>query len=710
MIPVKVIEGTKEDSEKMIIRLSVEIMNENALQPGAIVLVHGRKRTLPLKVWPHNRIEKGVMIGGILRGLLGVSLNETVQLEKVEAKEAEKVSLSTSHFPFQNVARFLEFLRSSIVGMPVMKESVIYIQLIRRPLYFVVEEVLPEGIAIITSRTQVDITSSRISVPSPEVSYEDIGGLKDVIAKIREIVELPLKYPELFQRLGVEPPKGIILHGPPGTGKTLIARALANEVNARFFTINGPEIMSRYFGDSERRLRQIFEEAEKNTPAVILIDEIDSIAPRRGDGEREVENRVVAQLLTLMDGIKQRGKIIVIGATNRLNAIDPALRRPGRFDKEIEVTIPDEEGRLEILQIHTRGMPLDGDVDMKEIAALTHGFTGADISALCKEAALSALRRLLPKITEEPSIDVLNQIVVHREDFMNALREVSPSALREIYVDKGNVNWDDIHGLRKVKKKLLEIFIWMTEHRQELKKKGIKLPVGILLYGPPGTGKTTLVRGLASKTGYNLIHIHAPDLYSKWMGETERALRELFKKARQVAPVIVFIEDVETIVIPPSYSLMTEWRLSNQFLFELEDAHRREGIFVIGVTSRPDLIDPCALRPGRFDTLIYVPPPDLEDRIDILKALVKDSSLTEDDINEIAHDTEGYSHADLDALYQRAAIISMMEGKELQKNHFYLAMEDVPPSINQEMLSIYKQFMENRYRREMFRISAMGIH
>jgi transitional endoplasmic reticulum ATPase len=576
----------------------------------------------------------------------------------------------------------------------------------------------PASAVIITADTQIVIGEKPAAAVRevPRITYEDIGGLQEEIRKIREMVELPLKYPELFERLGVEAPKGVLLYGPPGTGKTLLAKAVANETNAAFFSISGPEIMSKFYGESEERLREIFRQAEENAPSIIFIDEIDAIAPKREEVTGEVEKRVVSQLLALMDGLKPRGRVVVIGATNRPNAIDPALRRPGRFDREIEIGVPNKQGRLEILQIHTRGMPLAEDVDLEKIASVTHGFVGADLEALCKEAAMRALRRILPQIDFEKETipaEILNKITVTMNDFMEALRDVEPSAMREVLVEVPTVKWEDIGGLADVKLELQEAVEWPLKYPEVFEHLDAKPPKGILLYGPPGTGKTLLAKAVANESEANFISVKGPELLSKWVGESERAVREIFRKAKQAAPSIIFFDEIDSIapVRGGGYgdSHVTE-RVISQLLTEMDGLEELRGVVVIAATNRPDIIDPALLRPGRFDKLLYVPPPEIKARKEILKIHLKNKPLAEDvDIEELSKGTEGYTGADLAAVCNTAVMLAIrehiMENKnpdEAKKNvksikvcrrHFEEALKKVKP-ISQRELEMYKKISE----------------
>jgi transitional endoplasmic reticulum ATPase len=524
------------------------------------------------------------------------------------------------------------------------------------------------------------------------VFYEDIGGLDDAIRKIREMVELPIKHPELFQRLGISPPKGVLLYGPPGTGKTLLAKAVATETNANFYHISGPEIVSKFVGESEERLRKIFENARKNAPSIIFIDEIDSIAPKRSEIKGEVEKRLVAQLLTLMDGLESRGDVVVIAATNRPNDIDEALRRPGRFDREIEINPPDRDGRLEILRIHTRKMPLDKDVKLEEIADITHGFTGADLEALCKEAALTTLRRYLKdeeiqKQLDEGKLDMatLQKIVVSKQDFYEALNHVQPSALREIYVQKPNVRWEDVGGMSKVKKELQEIIYYTLKNPEKMEEYGLTPIKGVLLYGPPGTGKTLLAKAVATEANANFIAINGPEILSKWVGESERAIRELLKKARQNSPTVVFIDEIDSIAPKRSEDDPTRVgeRLVSTLLTELDGIKSNRKILILGATNRLDMIDPALLRPGRFDRIIEIKPPNKEDRLEILKIHTRKMPLEEDvNLEQIAEITEGFTGAQLSDIVRKAALQALRNNTKVKQEYFIKAIEESKEKTN----------------------------
>jgi transitional endoplasmic reticulum ATPase len=541
------------------------------------------------------------------------------------------------------------------------------------------------------------------------VTYEDIGGLHEEIQRIREMVELPLRHPELFQRLGIEPPRGVFLYGPPGCGKTLLAKAVANESDANFYVISGPEIMSKFYGESEARLREIFQKAQETAPSIVFIDEMDAIAPKREEVTGEVERRVVAQLLSLMDGMGTRGNIIVIGATNRPNAIDPALRRPGRFDREIEIGVPDKAGRNEIVQIHTRNMPLAEDVDIKRLSDITHGYTGADISSLSREAAMKALRRYMPEINlEEERVppEILDRMVVKEDDFLSAYREITPTAMREVYVEVPSVHWKEVGGLDKIKSELEQSVEWPLKKPEVFKRMGIKPPRGILLYGPPGCGKTLLARAVATESEANFISVKGPEIFSKWVGESEKAIREVFRKARTAAPAIIFFDELDSIIprrgAGYSDSGATE-RVISQLLTEMDGIESLQNVVVIAATNRPDILDPAVMRPGRFDRLIDVPAPDAKALMQIFKIHARDMPLSKDvDLQEIAEKAKGYSGADVEALCREAAMNALrdsIDSKEVTRKDFDKAMETVKPSINEKMEEYYEQFSE-RSRKE----------
>ena len=719
VVTLRVAEAYGRDVGRGIARIDPKIMEELGLTPGDIVEISGKRRTVAI-CWPGYVEDTGkgiIRIDGHIRSNAGVSIDEKVTVRKVEAKKAQKVTLAPTE-PLR-IAGAEEYLAQLLEGRVVTRGDYIPIGIMGRKVDLMVTSVQPPAPAVIIGLdTKIVITEKPAAVVRevPKVTYEDIGGLHEEIRKIREMVELPLKYPELFERLGVDAPKGVLLYGPPGTGKTLLAKAVANETNAAFFSISGPEIMSKYYGESEERLREIFKQAEENAPSIIFIDEIDAIAPKREEVTGEVEKRVVSQLLALMDGLKPRGRVVVIGATNRPNAIDPALRRPGRFDREIEIGVPNKQGRLEILQIHTRGMPLAEDVDLEKIASITHGFVGADLEALCKEAAMRALRRILPEIDFEKDTipaEILNKITVTMDDFMEALRDVEPSAMREVLVEVPTVKWEDIGGLEDVKLELQEAVEWPLKYPEVFEHMDARPPKGILLYGPPGTGKTLLAKAIANESEANFISVKGPELLSKWVGESERAVREIFRKAKQAAPSIIFFDEIDAIapVRGGGYgdSHVTE-RVISQFLTEMDGLEELRGVVVIAATNRPDIIDPALLRPGRFDKLLHVPLPNLEARREILKIHTRKKPLAEDvDLDEFARRTEGYTGADLAAVCNTAVMLAIREHimnckapEEAKKNvknlkvyrrHFEEALRKVKP-MSQRELEMYKRISE----------------
>jgi transitional endoplasmic reticulum ATPase len=653
-------------------------MRELNLTSGDVIEITGTKKTVGL-VWPGYDEDSGkglIRMDGYTRNNAGVSIDDQVTVKKITVKPAERVVLGFTE-PVQ-VMGIETYLYEFLQGRVLTRGDSIPLNIMGTRVELVVTEVQPPAQALIVGeRTEIKI-SEKVAKEVPKgvqrVTYEDIGGLRGEIQKVREIIELPLRHPELFVRLGVEAPKGVLLHGPPGTGKTLLAKAVANESNANFYTIGGPEIISKFYGESEERLREVFKEAEENAPSIIMIDEIDSIAPKREEVTGEVEKRVVSQLLSLMDGMRARGKVVVLGITNRVNAIDPALRRPGRFDREIEIGVPDKKGRLEILQIHTRGMPLEKTVNLEVLANRAHGFVGADLEALCKEAAMRALRRILPDIdleAESIPAKILSKLIVGMKDFEDALKEIQPSALREVLVEVPNIKWSDIGGLENVKKQLMQAVEWPLKYSDLFAKTGAIPPKGILLYGPPGTGKTMLAKAVANESDANFISIKGPELLSKWVGESESGVREVFRKARQAAPTVVFFDEIDA-VAPVRGSgqgdtNVTE-RVVSQLLTELDGLEELQRVVVLAATNRPDIIDPALLRAGRFDRMLQVPTPDKKARLDILKIQSAKNPLAEDvDLEKIAEKTEGYTGADLSALVSTAVMLALEEHVEKYK-------------------------------------------
>ena len=708
-IELRVLESKARDANRPVVRIDPEVMERAGIMVGDVVEIVGRRRTAA-KVWnglPEDRGKGVIRMNSILRKNADVALNETVRVRRVEPKPAAFVKLAPVSMTIAVDANFLQYIKQRLREYVVVEGDMLQIHVLSQPLTFQVIQTKPSNaIVIINDDTQIQIFEKPVSgVKIPHVTWEDIGDLEDAKQKIRELVELPLRHPELFKHLGIEPPKGILLIGPPGTGKTLLAKAVANEANAYFVAINGPEIMSKYYGESEARLREIFEEAKKNAPAIIFIDEIDAIAPKREEVTGEVEKRVVAQLLTLMDGLQERGQVIVIGATNRPDAVDPALRRPGRFDREIWINPPDFKGRYEILVIHTRNMPLGPDVDLRKLAEITHGFTGADLAALAREAAMSALRRAIQSgliDLNQPSIppEVFEKIKVTMADFMGALREIIPSALREVHIEVPRVRWDDIGGLENVKQELREAVEWPLKYPDRFKKFGLRAPKGILLFGPPGTGKTLLAKAVATESGANFVAVRGPEIFSKWVGESEKMVREIFRKARMAAPAVIFIDEIDALATARGLggdSLVSE-RVVAQLLAEMDGIKALENVVVIAATNRPDLVDPALLRPGRFDRIIYVPPPDFKARLEILLIHTRATPLAKDvDLEEIARRTEGYSGADLELLVREATFLALRENidtKEVSMRHFEEALKKVRPSVTPDMLKFYESWLE----------------
>ncbi|MDQ3727868.1 MAG: CDC48 family AAA ATPase, partial [Thermoproteota archaeon] len=661
-----------------------KIMEEMDLSTGDVIEVSGKKKSYVL-LWSSQRDDHGkrlIRIDGYTRNNIGVGIDDMVGVRKVNVKKAEQVILAPTEE--LNIVGLEDYLPELLEGRVVTRGDIIPLNIMGRRIGFAVTSTSPTDTAsLIDSNTEFIIGSVPKAAAKgvPRVSYEDIGGLKNEVQKVREMIELPLRHPEIFDRIGIEAPKGVLLHGPPGTGKTLLAKAVANETNANFYSISGPEIMSKFYGESEERLREIFKEAEENAPSIIFIDEIDSIAPKREEVSGDVEKRVVSQLLTLMDGIQSRGKLVVIGATNRPNAIDPALRRPGRFDREIDIGIPDEQGRLDILLIHSRGMPLTEDVNLESIAKVTHGFVGADLEALSKEAAMRSLRRILPEINlEQPKIpaEILNKIKITKQDFDEALRDVQPSAMREVLVQRPNVGWEDIGGLQQVKEELAEAIEWPLKHADLFTEANVQPPKGILLYGPPGTGKTMIAKAVAATSEANFISIKGPELISKWVGESEKGVREVFRKARQAAPCVVFFDELDAIAPRRGGSEgdghVTE-RVISQMLTELDGLEDLKGVVVIGATNRPDIIDEALLRPGRFDRILEVPPPDKDARKQIFYIHTKKKPLESDvNLDKLVEMTEGMTGADIAALVNAAAMSGIKEHISKKSGKLKLSM------------------------------------
>ena len=666
---IKVDEMRAGEAGRGAARLDPALMDPLGLKAGDIALVIGNKKTA-VKILPGDSMDYNagnVRLDGTTRRNAGVSIGDRVEVRKADSKIAERITFSPiGELRLQGGE---DYLAQALEGRAFAKGDVLSMNIMGNRIDLVVTSFAPTGDAIVMMpSTKVKINTKPVSkegMDVPKVSYDDIGGLGDAVRQVREMIELPLKHPELFKRLGVEAPKGVLLHGPPGTGKTMLAKAVAGETSSNFISIGGPEIVSKFYGESEGKLREIFKDAEENAPSIIFIDEIDSIAPKRGDTQGEEERRIVAQLLSLMDGLNARGRVVVIGATNRPNSIDEALRRPGRFDREIEIGVPDRHGRLEILQIHTRGMPLDKDVDLQTLADKTHGYVGADIAALCREAAMAALRRVLPDVNSEDDTiptEVLNSINVTAADFIEAMKGLQPSAMREVLIEKPNVRWEDIGALEDAKQQLREAVEWPLKYDKIFAHMNAKPPKGILLYGPPGTGKTMLAKAVATESEANFISVKGPEFLNKYVGESEKAVRETFRKARMASPCVVFMDEIDSIAPVRGGgddSQVTE-RVVSQILTELDGLEPMNDVVVIAATNRPDIIDPALLRPGRFDKAILVGPPDEASRKSILEIQLRSKPLADDvDIGALAKETEGCTGADLSAICNEAVMTAV---------------------------------------------------
>ncbi|MDC0556727.1 CDC48 family AAA ATPase [Candidatus Poseidoniaceae archaeon] len=718
-----------KDSESISLKVSkaipsdvghgrARISGENGLdlKPGDIIEIKGDDRSTAAIYWrsrPEDAKMDIIRVDGIIRKNAGVSLGDKVTVSKVDAKICTKLILSPVMANKQKVKfgpGIEGFARRGLNKRPVVAGDRIFIPgmtLFAEALPFAVLQTTPKGIVQVNSDTDIVIKDEAIDDEdvgqSQGITYEDIGGIGSQLLKVREMIELPLKHPELFRRLGIDPPKGVLLHGPPGTGKTMIAKAVATETNAHFTVINGPEIISKYYGESEKQLREIFDEAANNAPAIVFVDEIDSICPKREDVSGEVERRVVAQMLTLMDGMQGRDNVIVIGATNRRDALDPALRRPGRFDREIEIGVPDREGRKEILDVHTRQMPIADDFDVDWVLENSYGFVGADLAALVREAAMKALRRYLPEIDlEEDTIppEVLEKMEVRMDDFRVAIREIEPSALREIYVEVPDVSWESVGGLTEIKERLKESVEWPLTKPELFEHFGIKPPRGIVLFGAPGTGKTLLAKAIANEAKANFISIKGPEMISKWVGESEKAIREIFKKAKQSAPSIIFLDEFESIAGMRSSNSQSGGsdvsnRVVNQLLASMDGVESLDGVIVVAATNRPEMIDPALLRSGRFERVLHVPPPDKGARDVIMQIHAKDMPLSSFSMKDILGGMEGFTGADIEAVCREAALIAMRAGKKkVTKGHFEDAITRVRPTVTPEMLEYYSKMEE----------------
>ncbi len=733
-VELKVAEAMKNDVGRGIVRLDPKTRDVLGVSAGDIIEIKGKKTTGAI-IWRAYPEDEGlgiIRMDGFLRQNADVSLGDKVSVKKAEIKDAAKVTLAPTQTIRFSVG-FGDFLKRRLLGRPAIIGDRVVVGVLGTTLPFTVGQTTPKGMVRIADTTEISVKEGPVKTPEgiPSITYEDIGGLKDEVHKIREIIELPMKHPELFEKLGIEPPKGVLLHGPPGTGKTLIAKAVASETQAFFNPLNGPEIMSKFYGESEENLRKVFKDAEDNAPSIVFIDEIDAIAPKREDVQGEVERRVVAQLLSLMDGLQARGRVIVIGATNRPDALDPALRRPGRFDREIVIGVPNRNGRKEILQIHTRGMPIADDsededirVDLDKLADHTHGFVGADLESLCKEAAMSALRGIIDEIDlEKESIpsEVLEKIEVKKEDFDEALKVAEPSALREVFVEVPDIKWSDIGGLEDLKRELQESVEWPMKHSTAFSKMGIKPPRGVLTLGPPGCGKTLIGKAVANESNANFISVKGPELLSKWVGESEKAMREIFKKARQAAPCVIFFDEIDSIASVrgmDSGGARVGERVLNQLLTEMDGLEELHNVTVIAATNRPELLDTALLRPGRFDKVLLVQAPDEKARLEIFKVHTKEMPLAKDvDFEYLVKNSDGFSGADVEGLCREAGLSAIREvisgkgkldKKKVSQNHFKDALKKIRPSITEEVQEAYKNFLTRYETREIEKLAYVG--
>ena len=706
-LTLKVAEARPRDVGRGIARMDPKDLEKLDCEVGDVVQIEGKRKTAA-KVMPAYMEERGkgtVQTDGIIRENAQIGLDEKVTIEKVSHKAAERITLSPITISGLRGEKDTRYIGRLLEGLPLVAGDIVRATLFgARSCDFKVLDIVPKNGVVLIQPT----TTIKMEVREGEerrglkISYEDIGGLSKQIQRIREMIELPLKYPQVFERLGIEAPKGVLLHGPPGCGKTLIARAVVNETDTYFTSISGPEVMAKYYGESEARLRSVFEDAQRNAPAIVFIDEIDAIAPKREEmgGEKQVERRVVAQLLALLDGLEARGEIIVIGATNIPNVLDPALRRPGRFDRELSIPIPDKNGRLEILQIHTRGMPVAEDVNLEKLAEITHGFVGADLEALAREAAMVCLRKILPKVDFELAeipYETLLELQVTMDNFMEALKEVEPSAIREVFVEVPDVRWSDVGGLENIKKQLMETIEWPLKYPELFTKAKTTPPKGALLFGAPGTGKTLVAKAVANESGVNFISVKGPALISKYLGESERGVREVFRKAKQASPTIIFFDEIDALLpirgMGGGDSTHTTERVISQFLSELDGIEELKGVVVLGATNRFDMIDPAVLRPGRFDLLLELPIPDEDTRLEIFKIHTKGKPLDKDvDLKSLAKITDKYTGADIEAIVRKASIFAMrkflekvkikpdkkaIEGFIIKKKHFDEAIKEI---------------------------------
>ena len=694
-------EAKQRDVGKKRARIGPEAMDYLKVTPGDIIDVMGSRSSCAI-VWPVDEDEKFpdiIRIDGQTRKNIGGSLNDIVKVKRVNIKIAKSISLSPLNDTVTIDKEFTDFVKNRLKGLPISHGDEISVMILGNSMDFKITKTSPKYVVRIDRSTNLTISTEPSVDRKLRVTYEEVGGLGHEVKAMREIVELPLKHPELFSRLGVEPHSGILLYGPPGCGKTLIAKVLASESEANMFMINGPEIMNKYYGETEAKLRDMFKEAKDNSPSIIFIDEIDAIAPKREEAYGDVEKRVVAQLLALMDGLTDRGNVIVLGATNRPDSIDPALRRPGRFDREFEISVPNEDGRLEILLIHTRGMPVADDIDLKDLASELHGYTGADIKSLCREAAMKSIRRYLPEIdleSEKISSEVLQSMQIKLIDFYDAMHEVVPTAMREFYVERSKVWWHDVGGLEDVKEALVDNLITAMKDPTKFTKMGIKPPKGALIYGPPGCGKTLIARALATESGANMILVKGPELLSKWVGESEKGIREIFRKAKAASPCVVIFDELDSLVRSKSGEGGVSETVLSQLLTEIEEGISSR-VVVIGITNRPDVLDSSLLRTGRLDLVLYVAPPDERGRLEIIKILTAKMPLDKDvKLQEIAVATQNYSGADLAALCRETAILAMRNNsKKISSKDFADSLKQVRPSITKEVDKWYNNVRES---------------
>jgi|TARA_B100000959_G_scaffold93034_1_gene98840 transitional endoplasmic reticulum ATPase len=694
-------EAKQRDVGKKRARIGPEAMDFLKISPGDIVEIMGSRSSCAV-IWPTDEDEKLpdiIRVDGQTRKNVGASINDIVKIRRVSSKIAKTISLTPVNESTTIDKEFTDFVKNRLKGLPIVHGDEISVMILGNSMDFKITKTSPKGVVKIDRSTNLNISSETTIDRKVRVTYEEVGGLEEKVKAMREIVELPLKHPELFARLGIEPHSGILLYGPPGCGKTLLAKVLASESEANMFSINGPEIMNKYYGETEAKLRDIFKEAKDNSPSMIFIDEIDAIAPKREEAYGDVEKRVVAQILALMDGLNDRGNVIVLGATNRPDSVDPALRRPGRFDREFEISVPNEDGRLEILEIHSRGMPISKDVDLKELSLELHGYTGADIKSLCREAALKSIRRYLPEIdleTEKIPSEILQSMQIKLIDFYEAMQEVIPTAMREVYVERSKVWWQDVGGLNEIKKSLTDNLITAMKEPNKFTKMGIKPPKGALIYGPPGCGKTLLARALATETGANMILVRGPEILSKWMGESEKAIREIFRKAKTSSPCVVIFDEIDSLARNRTGEGGSGENILSQILTEIEEGISSR-VVVIGITNRPDILDSSLLRTGRLDLSLYVPPPDEKSRLEIIKILTKKMPLTNDvKLQEIAIATQNFTGADLTDLCREAAVLAMRNNSsKISSQDFANCLKHIKPSITKEIDQWYKNMKES---------------